>query len=35
MVKFVRGKLKEQGYNFLTRWFYTSHIGQLERWKKS
>ncbi len=34
MVKFVKVKLKEMGYGPLKRWFYTSHIPQLERWKK-
>jgi len=33
MVKLVRGKLKEFGVNPLMRWFYTSHIPRLERWK--
>jgi hypothetical protein len=33
MVRFVRGKLKEMGYGPIRRWFYTSHISQLERWK--
>lgn len=33
MVKFVKGKLKEQGHGPLKRWFYTSHIPRLERWK--
>jgi hypothetical protein len=33
MVKLVKGKLKEMGYGPLRRWFYTSHISQLERWK--
>ena len=33
MVKLVRGKLKEMGYGPLRRWFYSSHIHQLERWK--
>ena len=33
MVSFVKGKLKEMGFGPLKRWFYTSHIGQLERWK--
>jgi len=33
MVKLVRGKLKEMGYGPIKRWFYTSHIHQLERWK--
>ena len=33
MVKLVRGKLKEMGFGPLRRWFYTSHISQLERWK--
>lgn len=34
MVTFVKGKLKEMGNGPLRRWFYTSHIYQLERWKK-
>jgi hypothetical protein len=34
MVSFVKGKLKEMGYGPLRRWFYTSHISQLGRWKK-
>ena len=34
MVDLVKGKLKEMGYGPLKRWFYTSHISQLERWKK-
>jgi|WetSurMetagenome_2_1015567.scaffolds.fasta_scaffold06447_3 hypothetical protein len=33
MVKLVRTKLKEMGYGPLKRWFYTSHISQLDRWK--
>ncbi len=33
MVDLVKGKLKEMGYGPLRRWFYTSHIYQLERWK--
>jgi hypothetical protein len=33
MIRFVKGKLKEMGYGPLRRWFYTSHISQLERWK--
>jgi hypothetical protein len=33
MIGFVKGKLKEQGYGFLKRWFYTSHISRLDRWK--
>jgi hypothetical protein len=33
MVDFVKGKLKEMGYGSLKRWFYTSHIPKLERWK--
>jgi hypothetical protein len=33
MVVFVKGKLKEMGYGPIKRWFYTSHIPQLERWK--
>jgi hypothetical protein len=34
MVTFVKGKLKEMGHGRLKRWFYTSHIPRLERWKK-
>lgn len=34
MVSFVRNELKKQGYSFFKRWFYTSHITQLSRWKK-
>jgi len=34
MVHFVKGKLKEQGIGPLKRWFYTSHIPRLERWKR-
>ncbi|MBK8041347.1 MAG: zinc ribbon domain-containing protein [Haliscomenobacter sp.] len=34
MAAFVRGKLKEMGYGWLKRWFFSSHISQLERWKK-
>ena len=33
MVAFVKDKLKEMGYGPLKRWFYTSHIYQLSRWK--
>jgi hypothetical protein len=33
MIKFVRGKLKEMGHGPIKRWFYSSHISQLERWK--
>ena len=33
MVKLVRGKLKEMGYGPIKRWFYSSHISQLDRWK--
>ncbi len=33
MVRLVKGKLKEMGYGPLKRWFYTSHIPKLERWK--
>ena len=33
MRSFVKGKLKEMGYGPIKRWFYTSHISQLERWK--
>ena len=33
MAKLVRGKLKEMGYGPIKRWFYSSHISQLERWK--
>lgn len=34
MVDFVKGKLKEMGHGPLKRWFYTSHIPMLTRWKK-
>ncbi len=34
MVDFVKGKLKEMGHGPLKRWFYTSHIPMLARWKK-
>ncbi len=34
MVSFVKGKLKEMNYGPFKRWFYTSHISQLERWKR-
>lgn len=33
MISFVKGKLKEMGYSSLKRWFFTSHIPKLERWK--
>ena len=33
MVDVVKGKLKEMGVGPLRRWFYTSHISQLSRWK--
>jgi len=32
MVAFVKEKLKEQGFGWLKRWFYTSHIPKLKRW---
>ncbi|MFA5817196.1 MAG: zinc ribbon domain-containing protein [Bacteroidales bacterium] len=35
MVKFVKGILKEQGHGPIKRWFYTSHIPQLGRWKNA
>ena len=35
MVAFVKEKLKEQGIGPLKRWFYTSHIPQLGRWKNA
>ena len=34
MVSFLRKKLKEQGFGPLKRWFYTSHIRKLDRWRK-
>jgi hypothetical protein len=34
MVKLVRGKLKEMGYGPIKRWFFSSNIPRLERWKK-
>ena len=33
MVTLVRGKLKEMGIGPVRRWFYTSNIPRLERWK--
>ncbi len=33
MVALVKDKLKEMGYGSLKRWFFTSHIPKLERWK--
>jgi hypothetical protein len=33
MVSFVRNELKKQGYGWFKRWFYTSHLRQLDRWK--
>jgi hypothetical protein len=33
MVKLVRSKLKELGYGPVKRWFYSSNIPRLERWK--
>ena len=33
MIKLVKGVLKDMGYGPIKRWFYTSHIPQLERWK--
>ena len=33
MIVLVKGKLKEMGYGPIKRWFYSSHITQLERWK--
>jgi hypothetical protein len=33
MVTLVKNKLKEMGIGPLRRWFYTSHIAHLERWK--
>jgi hypothetical protein len=33
MITRVKGKLKEMGYGPIRRWFFTSHISQLERWK--
>ena len=35
MVRFVKGKLREMGYGWLKRWFFTSHIPRLGRWKKT
>jgi hypothetical protein len=34
MAGFVRDELKKQGIGYFKRWFYTSHISQLSRWKK-
>lgn len=33
MISFVKGKLKEMGYSSMKRWFFTSHIPNLERWQ--
>jgi hypothetical protein len=33
MVKLVREKLKEMGCGPVRRWFYTSQIPRLERWR--
>lgn len=33
MVRFVRAILKDQGSGPVRRWFYTSHIPQLGRWR--
>ncbi len=33
MIGLVKDKLKEMGYSSLKRWFFTSHIHSLERWK--
>ena len=35
MVRFVKGKLKELGHGPIKRWFYTSQIPQLGRWKNN
>ena len=34
MVSFVKNELKNQGFSFVKRWFFTMHIKQLSRWKK-
>ena len=33
MISLVKGKLKEMGYGPIKRWFFTSHMTRLERWK--
>ena len=33
MQRFLRKKLKEQGFGPLKRWFLTRHIPTLERWR--
>jgi hypothetical protein len=33
MVAFAKAKLKEQGYGWFKRWFYTAHIPRLARWQ--
>lgn len=33
MINFVKYELKKQGFPWYKRWFFTSHISQLERWK--
>lgn len=35
MISFVRKELKNQGYGWFKRWLYTSHLRQLDRWKKA
>lgn len=33
MADLVKGKLKEMGIGPFRRWFFTSHISRLKRWK--
>jgi hypothetical protein len=33
MVKKVKGRLKQMGFGPIKRWFFTSHISRLERWR--
>lgn len=34
MIDFIKQEFKKEGYNWFLRWFYTSHISQLNRWNK-
>lgn len=33
MISLVKEKLGEMGYGSLKKWFFTSHIPKLDRWK--
>lgn len=34
MIAFCRQIFKDKGYPWWKRWFYTSHIRQLKRWRR-